>query len=63
MDQLQLVDGDGVFNKQGLVDVAKQVRLDESGVNYSVISIMGPQSSGKSTLMNSLVRASASRGG
>ncbi|GJN18581.1 hypothetical protein PR202_gb05753 [Eleusine coracana subsp. coracana] len=50
----QLIDGDGVFNVSGLEDFMKQVRLGECGLSYAVVSIMGPQSSGKSTLLNHL---------
>ncbi|PKI43967.1 hypothetical protein CRG98_035643 [Punica granatum] len=34
----------------------KKVRLKECGLSYAVVSIMGPQSSGKSTLLNHLFR-------
>ncbi|KAJ0971357.1 hypothetical protein J5N97_019316 [Dioscorea zingiberensis] len=50
----QLIDGDGEFNKSGLADFVKAVRLAECGLSYAVVSIMGPQSSGKSTLLNHL---------
>ncbi|CAA7402921.1 unnamed protein product [Spirodela intermedia] len=51
---IQLIDGDGVFNASGLDNLAKAVKLAECGLSYAVVSIMGPQSSGKSTLLNHL---------
>ncbi|KAB1218429.1 hypothetical protein CJ030_MR3G026309 [Morella rubra] len=50
----QLIDGDGVFNATGIENFTKEVRLGECGLSYAVVSIMGPQSSGKSTLLNHL---------
>ncbi|WOL03009.1 protein ROOT HAIR DEFECTIVE 3 [Canna indica] len=50
----QLIDGDGVFNVDGLENFMKTVKLAECGLSYAVVSIMGPQSSGKSTLLNHL---------
>ncbi|ERN19822.1 protein ROOT HAIR DEFECTIVE 3 [Amborella trichopoda] len=50
----QLIDGDGDFNVSGLDKFMKTVKLGESGLSYAVVSIMGPQSSGKSTLLNNL---------
>ncbi|KAK9155118.1 hypothetical protein Sjap_002598 [Stephania japonica] len=50
----QLIDGDGVFNVAGLESFSKTVKLGECGLSYAVVSIMGPQSSGKSTLLNHL---------
>ncbi|EEF34971.1 Protein SEY1, putative [Ricinus communis] len=50
----QLIDGDGTFNAAGLEHFTKEVRLGECGLSYAVVSIMGPQSSGKSTLLNNL---------
>ncbi|KAL3720857.1 hypothetical protein ACJRO7_005634 [Eucalyptus globulus] len=52
----QLIDGDGVFNVDGLENFIKEVKLRECGLSYAVVSIMGPQSSGKSTLLNHLFR-------
>ncbi|KAL5728462.1 hypothetical protein ACHQM5_001541 [Ranunculus cassubicifolius] len=48
----QLIDGDGIFNVVGLDSASK--KLAACGVNYAVVSIIGPQSSGKSTLLNHL---------
>ncbi|XXG68016.1 hypothetical protein AAC387_Pa06g1216 [Persea americana] len=52
----QLIDRDGVFNASGLDNFVKTVKLAQCGLNYTVVSIMGPQSSGKSTLLNHLFR-------
>ncbi|CAH1447205.1 unnamed protein product [Lactuca virosa] len=49
-----LIDGDGSFNATGLDKFMKEVKLGECGLSYAVVSIMGPQSSGKSTLLNHL---------
>lgn len=51
---IQLIDGDGVFNVSGLESFSKTVKLGDCGLSYAVVSIMGPQSSGKSTLLNHL---------
>ncbi|KAG6517479.1 hypothetical protein ZIOFF_020871 [Zingiber officinale] len=51
---IQLIDGDGVFNVTGLEHFMKSVKLAEHGLSYAVVSVMGPQSSGKSTLLNHL---------
>uniref|UniRef100_A0A1D1Z3X6 Protein ROOT HAIR DEFECTIVE 3 homolog n=1 Tax=Anthurium amnicola TaxID=1678845 RepID=A0A1D1Z3X6_9ARAE len=51
---IQLIDGDGTFNSSGLGSLTNAINLAESGLSYAVISIMGPQSSGKSTLLNHL---------
>ncbi|GAV84913.1 RHD3 domain-containing protein [Cephalotus follicularis] len=50
----QLIDGDGNFNVEGIEHFIKDVKLGECGLSYAVVSIMGPQSSGKSTLLNHL---------
>ncbi|KAE8659562.1 Protein ROOT HAIR DEFECTIVE 3-like protein 2 [Hibiscus syriacus] len=51
---IQLIDGDGSFNDTGIEHFIKEVKLHECGLSYAVVSIMGPQSSGKSTLLNHL---------
>ncbi|XP_068652161.1 protein ROOT HAIR DEFECTIVE 3-like [Aristolochia californica] len=51
---IQLIDGDGTFNVSGIDKFVKAVKLSECGLSYAVVSIMGPQSSGKSTLLNHL---------
>ncbi|CAM8920411.1 unnamed protein product [Rhodiola kirilowii] len=50
----QLIDGDGNFNVEGVDKFVEKVKLAECGLSYAVVSIMGPQSSGKSTLLNHL---------
>lgn len=54
---LQVVSGDGEFNETGVRDFVSEAHIDTAGTNYQTIAITGPQSSGKSTLMNALVRA------
>ncbi|OIT30641.1 protein root hair defective 3 [Nicotiana attenuata] len=49
-----LIDGDRIFNVTGLENFSKEVKLAECGLSYAVVSIMVPQSSGKSTLLNHL---------
>ncbi|XP_054790256.1 protein ROOT HAIR DEFECTIVE 3-like isoform X1 [Prosopis cineraria] len=53
---IQLIDGDGTFNVAGIEQFMKEVKLGEFGLSYAIVSIMGPQSSGKSTLLNHLFR-------
>ncbi|KAL5757472.1 hypothetical protein ACOSP7_020083 [Xanthoceras sorbifolium] len=50
----QVIDGDGTFNDTGIDHFIKEIKLSECGLSYAVVSIMGPQSSGKSTLLNNL---------
>lgn len=52
---LQVVDGEGDFNTSGVVNFVHETGVEASGVDYTVVAIMGPQSSGKSTLLNHLV--------
>lgn len=51
---IQLIDEKGNFHEQDLVEFCKKVHLAECGLSYAVVAIMGPQSSGKSTLLNHL---------
>ncbi|KAG6493437.1 hypothetical protein ZIOFF_048423 [Zingiber officinale] len=53
---VQLIDGEGEFNDAGVEHFMKITRLAECGLSYAVVSIMGPQSSGKSTLLNNLFK-------
>ena len=53
---LHLVDDDGAYQDQAVEAFLREQQLDAAGVNYQIIAIMGPQSSGKSTLMNAVVR-------
>ncbi|KAI5332212.1 hypothetical protein L3X38_022341 [Prunus dulcis] len=50
----QLIYGDGEFNADGLDRFVKEVKLAECGVSYGVVAVVGPQSSGKSSLQNHL---------
>ncbi|XP_047308370.1 protein ROOT HAIR DEFECTIVE 3 homolog 2 [Impatiens glandulifera] len=50
----QLIDGDGNFNRSGLDNFMKTAKLGDCGLSYAIVAIMGPQSSGKSTLLNHL---------
>ncbi|KAF5828747.1 root hair defective 3 GTP-binding protein-domain-containing protein [Dunaliella salina] len=50
-DKLQLIDSGGVFREQELKEFVTSAHVDSSS-DYLVVAIMGPQSSGKSTLMN-----------
>lgn len=52
---LQVVNGDGEFNEQGVNEFVERHNIRDVGVGYQVVAITGPQSSGKSTLMNALV--------
>ncbi|KAL4442065.1 hypothetical protein ABPG77_011326 [Micractinium sp. CCAP 211/92] len=51
---LQVVSGDGSFNTSGVEQFVKATGVETAGVGYSIVAIMGPQSSGKSTLLNHL---------
>ncbi|XP_021819649.1 protein ROOT HAIR DEFECTIVE 3 homolog 2-like [Prunus avium] len=51
---IQLIDSSGIFKAAGFDHFAKKVKLADYGLSYAVVAIMGPQSSGKSTLMNHL---------
>ncbi|KAJ0081002.1 hypothetical protein Patl1_11822 [Pistacia atlantica] len=50
----QLIDGNGNFNVEGLDNFVRTTKLADCGLSYAVVAIMGPQSSGKSTLLNHL---------
>ncbi|KAK4254722.1 hypothetical protein QN277_010061 [Acacia crassicarpa] len=52
----QLIDGDGMFNVAGFDAFMKKAKVADCGLSYAVVAIMGPQSSGKSTLLNHLFR-------
>ncbi|XP_011040350.1 PREDICTED: protein ROOT HAIR DEFECTIVE 3 homolog 2-like [Populus euphratica] len=49
---MQLIDGNGTFNVEGFQDFMTTTEFAQCGLSYSVVAIIGPQSSGKSTLMN-----------
>ncbi|KAI9384825.1 hypothetical protein POPTR_012G117001v4 [Populus trichocarpa] len=52
--RFQLITGDGVLDMQGLENFTRTTNLSQRGVSYAVVAIMGPQSGGKSTLLNKL---------
>ncbi|KAH6809918.1 Root hair defective 3 GTP-binding protein, partial [Perilla frutescens var. frutescens] len=52
--ETQLISGNGEFNQTGLKDFIKSVKFHNRNVSYAIVAIMGPQSSGKSTLLNHL---------
>ncbi|KAK9839889.1 hypothetical protein WJX74_009244 [Apatococcus lobatus] len=49
---LQVVSGTGEFNDAIVRNFLTTNKLDQAGVDYQIIAITGPQSSGKSTLLN-----------
>ncbi|KAI8462488.1 MAG: root hair defective 3 GTP-binding protein [Monoraphidium minutum] len=51
---VQMIDGDGTFLEDEVKAWVNDTGVAESRANYQVVAIMGPQSSGKSTLMNHL---------
>ena len=52
---LQVVSGSGEFNDAVVRGFMASNKLDQAGVDYQIIAITGPQSSGKSTLLNHVV--------
>ena len=50
-----VVDGSAEFNPGEVQRFFNNVNMEGVGRDYQVIAIMGPQSSGKSTLLNSVV--------
>ena len=52
---LQVVNGDGDFDETRVSDFLASHSINDVGVGYQVVAITGPQSSGKSTLMNAVV--------
>lgn len=51
---IQVVDEDGNFNDE-LADFVRGGNVGNTGTEYQIVAITGPQSSGKSTLMNVVV--------
>lgn len=49
---LQIVDDTGTYNVEGVQKFLKTWSIENAGTDYLVVAIMGPQSSGKSTLLN-----------
>ncbi|KAF8071092.1 RHD3 [Scenedesmus sp. PABB004] len=62
-DCCQVIDGEGNFQEAALEAFVAANGVVNARTNYQVVAIMGPQSSGKSTLMNHLVRRRAPRAG
>ncbi|KAI5569713.1 hypothetical protein BDE02_12G095500 [Populus trichocarpa] len=52
----QLISGDGVLKVKGLENFTRTTNLAQRRLSYAVVAIIGPQSSGKSTLLNKLFR-------
>ncbi|GAB2228013.1 hypothetical protein Droror1_Dr00009842 [Drosera rotundifolia] len=51
---IQLIDGTGNFDVAGMERFSRENELAQCGLSYGIVAIMGPQSSGKSTLLNHL---------
>ncbi|XVE96995.1 hypothetical protein REPUB_Repub02eG0272300 [Reevesia pubescens] len=51
---MQLINGEGEFNVAGVDKFMRLTKFSKYGRSYGVLAIMGPQSSGKSTLLNHL---------
>ncbi|KAH8492682.1 hypothetical protein H0E87_022054 [Populus deltoides] len=49
---MQLINENGKFNVEGLKDFTTATGFAQCGLSYAIVAIIGPQSSGKSTLMN-----------
>lgn len=60
--KMQLVDGEAQFNTTELQSFVANAKLVERKTEYQVVAIMGPQSSGKSTLLNHVVSLSTTLG-
>ena len=54
--QVQVVDGEGEYGASAVGEFLQRANFVDAGVDYVVVAIMGPQSSGKSTLLNLLAR-------
>jgi ABC-type multidrug transport system fused ATPase/permease subunit len=54
--QIQVVDASGAYQESNVKGFVEEQQLSSRGTNYTTVAIMGPQSSGKSTLLNALVR-------
>ena len=52
MSAIQVVNGVGDLDGEGLASLLQTSGVETAGLEYSLIAIMGPQSSGKSTLLN-----------
>ena len=56
--KMQLIDSTGEFRENELREFVTSAQVDSSS-DYLVVAIMGPQSSGKSTLVNHVVSENA----
>lgn len=54
--QVQVISGDGTYAGDAVEAFLQGHAVSNSGVGYTTVAIMGPQSSGKSTLLNAVVR-------
>lgn len=52
---VQVIDGDGSFQSSGVAAFLAEHKFSACKTKYQVVAIMGPQSSGKSTLLNHVV--------
>ncbi|XP_052301853.1 protein ROOT HAIR DEFECTIVE 3 homolog 2 isoform X10 [Populus trichocarpa] len=52
----QLISGAGVLNVEGLENFTRTTNLAQRRLSYAAVAVIGPQSSGKSTLLNKLFR-------
>jgi len=43
---MQLIDGNGKFNVEGLKDFMTATGFAQCGLSYAIVAIIGPQSSG-----------------
>ena len=58
-DALQVIDADANFDERAATRAAEAAGLPRAADGrYGVVAVMGPQSSGKSTLLNAMVRLS-----
>jgi ABC-type lipoprotein export system ATPase subunit len=55
--QIQVISADGTYAAEGVEAFIQDRDVSQAGVKYTTVAIMGPQSSGKSTLLNAVVRS------
>lgn len=53
---MQLVNGEGVFDRNGIMQHMTETGVSGNAWDYRVVAIIGTHASGKSTLMNKLVK-------
>jgi hypothetical protein len=58
---VQVINGEGQFEQDSVQQFVDTNDLASCKTNYQVVAIMGPQSSGKSTLLNYVVRCFRAR--